>query len=73
MLKNKFGFCKELKDDYVIAIHYIDSSTRERTEYSKGRMECKYNNEHNVCKMNDCPIWKDAPEVIDINGFPLES
>ncbi len=71
MLKNSFGFCKELKTDYVISINYIDSSTHEGNEYSKNKMECPYNNEHHTCKMNDCPIWENAPNIIDENGFPV--
>ena len=72
MDKKVYGKCKEQSNDpYVININYIDSSTNERIEYSKNGIECEYNNANNTCSRNDCPIWQNAPEVIDENGFPL--
>ena len=74
MQKKVCGKCKEQNNDlYTICVNYIDSSTTERTEYSKNGLDCQYNKINKTCKSrNDCPIWKNAPEIIDGNGIPLQ-
>ena len=61
--KTVYGICPLSNKTAEITIKYVESSTMEGEEYSKGTFECENIIELN-CKPNTCPIYKNAPERI---------
>ena len=58
------GFCPVHKQNCSIYINYIDASTYEGPEYSKGTIEsCPYRKNGNSCNVQ-CPIFNKAPKTV---------
>lgn len=56
------GFCPTQQKDYTIDVSYLDSSTMEEKQYTKGTFRCEYDLFGDKCNGNDCPIYESAPE-----------
>lgn len=62
--KTVLGICPLNNKKSEITVKYVESSTTEGKEYSKGTFECENKILLN-CKPNTCPIYKNAPEKIN--------
>lgn len=61
--KTVCGICPLSNKKSEITVKYVESSTMEGEEYSKGTFDCDNRIALN-CKPNTCPIYKNAPEKI---------
>lgn len=63
------GFCPIHNENCSISINYIDASTYEGPEYSKGTIaSCPYIKNEKPCNIQ-CPIWSKALQTVryDLN------
>lgn len=64
MLKRFYGVCPTQEKQYSVLVNYIDSSTFEGKQYTKGRTTCDYIKYGGECKFFQCPIANTAPEKL---------
>lgn len=58
------GTCPIQGKEYSVSVDYIDASTNEGTEYTKGLGHCEFNMYGDKCDSNKCPILNKAPDTI---------
>ena len=62
VIKMMGGFCKMKNRDASAGIEYLDASDTGTTQYVKGRNKC---NSVSICPYaSECPIFKDAPQIM---------
>lgn len=64
MIKKFYGVCPTQNKQYCVLVNYVDCSTFEGKQYTKGRTTCDYVRYGGTCKYSRCPISADAPEKL---------